>query len=126
MRATKWLAVWLLAGCAGDKGATDSGTVTDADADTDADSDSDSDADADSDSDSDADADSGAPLDPEQGCLASGGTVGTALCCAANPTDFPNTCSTGACGCSPENSVEVQFCYCPSDTCFDGSACVPQ
>jgi hypothetical protein len=104
---------------------TDSDSDTDADSDTDSDSDTDADSDADSDSDTDADADSGTPSGPELGCINSGGTVGTALCCAGSP-DFPSTCETGACGCSPADSAEVQFCICPADTCFDGAACIPE
>jgi len=67
----------------------------------------------------------GRPSTPEQGCLGSGGTVMTALCCAST-TDFPNTCSIGACGCSPDASHEVSVCECGAGTCFNGSACVSQ
>jgi hypothetical protein len=55
---------------------------------------------------------------PAELCTATGGTVGTQLCCGATP-DFPDTCGVGSCGCSPSGSHEVQFCTCPSaGTCF--------
>ncbi len=50
-------------------------------------------------------------------CTSTGGTVSTALCCK-NTTDFPSTCTTGACGCSPQNSHNVQSCQCPTNKCF--------
>lgn len=62
--------------------------------------------------------------DPEQSCTDSGGTVRTSLCCESTG-DFPNNCLIGACGCSPENSHEVQICDCGEDKCFDGNTCVP-
>jgi len=65
------------------------------------------------------------PLAPEQGCLASGGTVTSAMCCASTG-DFPDTCEVGACGCSPDASHEVRACVCGTGTCFNGSACVSQ
>ena len=58
----------------------------------------------------------------EAGCTSSGGTVSKGLCCTST-SDFPNTCVTGACGCSPANSHEVKTCQCPSGKCFDGSKC---
>ncbi|MHC4698702.1 MAG: hypothetical protein ACYTFA_18390, partial [Planctomycetota bacterium] len=60
-----------------------------------------------------------------QECVDSGGTVNTGLCCDA-VSDFPNTCVTGACGCSPDNSHEVNVCYCGEGHCFDGTRCVQQ
>ncbi|MBN2095528.1 MAG: hypothetical protein JW727_05750 [Candidatus Aenigmarchaeota archaeon] len=60
---------------------------------------------------------------PEQGCLSSGGTVATQMCCKS-ASDFPNTCLIGACGCSPENSKEVKVCDCGEGKCFNGSQCV--
>jgi hypothetical protein len=60
---------------------------------------------------------------PEAGCLASGGTVGAAVCCLS-VEDFPNTCLVGACGCSAENSHGVKTCNCPAGSCFNGTACV--
>lgn len=62
----------------------------------------------------------------QQGCLASGGMVSTASCCASAP-DFPDTCQIGACGCAPQSSREVSFCECGDDQCFDRDqrACVP-
>jgi hypothetical protein len=60
----------------------------------------------------------------EQGCIGSGGTVTTALCCQS-VGDFPSTCGIGACGCAPENSHQVKTCDCGIGKCFDGSRCVP-
>jgi hypothetical protein len=62
----------------------------------------------------------------ERGCVDSGGTVTTRLCCASAP-DFPDTCAIGACGCPPQSSHEVRVCDCGAGTCFDRSppACVP-
>jgi hypothetical protein len=54
----------------------------------------------------------------EQGCVASGGTVTTAMGCAAAP-DFSDTCAIGACGCSPQSSHDVRFCDCGAGACFD-------
>ncbi len=65
----------------------------------------------------------GCPLSPELGCLTSGGTATTAMCCAATG-DFPGTCGIGACGCPPDDSHTVRVCDCGSGSCFDGSACV--
>ena len=67
----------------------------------------------------------GCPLTPEQGCLASGGTVTTATCCASTG-DFPDTCAIGACGCPPDASHEVRVCNCGAGSCFDGTGCVGQ
>jgi hypothetical protein len=61
---------------------------------------------------------------PEAGCLASGGTVGEAVCCLSSG-DFPPGCMVGACGCSPENSHAVKICRCPDGKCFNGTACIP-
>jgi hypothetical protein len=58
----------------------------------------------------------------EAGCLASGGTVGEAVCCLSTD-DFPNSCMIGACGCSAEDSHAVKTCTCPGGTCFNGTAC---
>lgn len=55
-------------------------------------------------------------------CVASGGTVGTALCCAS-AGDFPNLCLTGPCGCAPASSHSVMVCTCPGAMCFDATAC---
>ncbi len=65
----------------------------------------------------------GCPVTAEEACLASGGTVTSALCCTSTG-DFPNTCAVGACGCSPDASHEVRVCTCGAGTCFNGSACV--
>jgi hypothetical protein len=51
-------------------------------------------------------------------CMVTGGTVDSARCCAATG-DFPNSCVTGACGCSPSSSHNVMACVCPSGQCFD-------
>ncbi|MFI5395426.1 MAG: choice-of-anchor Q domain-containing protein [Candidatus Binatia bacterium] len=67
----------------------------------------------------------GCPLTPEQACLASGGTVTTATCCAST-NDFPDTCAIGACGCPPDASHEVRVCDCGTGSCFDGTGCVSQ
>ena len=64
------------------------------------------------------------PVDSqEMGCINSGGTVSTSLCCEG-VDDFPTTCAIGACGCPPEDSHEVKTCNCGPDKCFDGSKCV--
>jgi len=49
-------------------------------------------------------------------CLTTGGTLGTALCCA-NTADYPDTCMVGACGCAPASSTPVPVCNCPG-RCF--------
>ncbi len=59
----------------------------------------------------------------DEGCLESGGTVTTGMCCAST-SDFPSTCVSGACGCSPAGSHQVRVCNCPSGTCFNGTRCV--
>jgi hypothetical protein len=59
----------------------------------------------------------------ERVCLNSGGTIKTGFCCES-VHDFPNTCSIGACGCSPASSHEVKICDCGPGKCFDGSKCV--
>ena len=56
-------------------------------------------------------------------CTASGGTVGMSLCCAS-VSDFPNLCTTGACGCAPASSRMGMVCNCPEGRCFNGTACV--
>jgi len=66
-----------------------------------------------------------AQFTPEQGCLRSGGTVDTAMCCTTTG-DFPDTCATGACGCGPSASHEVHVCTCAAGSCFNGSECVAQ
>jgi cysteine-rich repeat protein len=67
----------------------------------------------------------GCPLTPEQGCLASGGTVMSATC-RSSTSDFPDTCAIGACGCPPDASHEVRVCNCGTGSCFDGTECVSQ
>lgn len=59
-----------------------------------------------------------------QQCVSSGGTISTALCCKS-VDHFPNTCTQGACGCSPENSHQINICDCGPLKCFNGSRCVP-
>lgn len=63
----------------------------------------------------------------QQGCVASGGTVSTALCCSTAP-DFPDTCAIGSCGCAPQFSRDVSLCDCGDGACFDRDqrACVPR
>lgn len=60
--------------------------------------------------------------DLEQACINSGGTVTVGKCCLATD-DFPNLCLIGPCGCSPENSHDIQICDCGEGKCFDGSTC---
>ena len=62
----------------------------------------------------------------QQGCIASGGTVSTAVCCSTAP-EFPDTCGIGSCGCSPQFSREVSICECSPGACFNREqrACVP-
>jgi hypothetical protein len=63
--------------------------------------------------------------EPELGCIASGGTPTTSMCCKS-VIAYPDTCATGACGCAPGDSHEVDVCDCPPDTCFNGIECVPE
>jgi hypothetical protein len=56
-------------------------------------------------------------------CTLSGGIVSTASCCKS-ATDFPNNCVIGACGCSLNDSHEINVCNCPEGKCYDGSKCV--
>lgn len=57
-------------------------------------------------------------------CVATGGTVDSALCCLATEA-FPDTCAVGACGCAPDSSHDVPVCSCPAG-CFDPAlGCVP-
>lgn len=63
------------------------------------------------------------PNENNQGCIDSGGSVETSLCCES-ASDFPNLCLIGACGCSPEYSHSILVCQCPEGMCFDGTACV--
>ncbi len=50
-------------------------------------------------------------------CTSTGGLVDSGLCCAS-VGDFPDSCQTGACGCSPGNSHTVATCSCPQGECF--------
>ena len=59
----------------------------------------------------------------EQTCVYSGGSIKTSLCCNLT-SDFPNSCSIGACGCSPAYSHEVKVCDCGPGKCFNGHVCV--
>lgn len=56
-------------------------------------------------------------------CLDSGGTIDFGSCCLTTK-DLANTCQTGACSCSSENSHDVHVCNCPEGQCFDGHKCV--
>jgi hypothetical protein len=62
------------------------------------------------------------PVSPRRACELSGGTVVAASCCKS-VGDFPNTCTIGACGCSPEFSHDVLVCECPDGTCWNGRTC---
>jgi len=62
------------------------------------------------------------PSAEEQACLDAGGAVSTSLCCL-EAGEFPNLCLVGACGCSPDNSVETKICDCGEGKCFDGDSC---
>lgn len=61
----------------------------------------------------------------EKACIDSGGTIKREMCCLAT-IDFPNTCFIGACGCSPDNSHEVNICSCGEGRCFNGEVCISQ
>lgn len=65
----------------------------------------------------DAVADAAADGGPAFECTSTGGTIATGLCCQ-NTSDFPSTCTTGPCGCSPQNSHTVQTCHCPGQQCY--------
>lgn len=62
----------------------------------------------------------------QQGCVASGGSVFTTLCCSGTP-EFPNTCQIGTCGCAPQFSRSVTACDCGEGRCFNRTQrrCVP-
>jgi hypothetical protein len=65
----------------------------------------------------------GADGGPAELCAATGGTLGSQLCCGG-VTDFPDTCAVGNCGCSPSASHEVQVCLCPEPRCYaPGKGC---
>jgi len=58
-------------------------------------------------------------------CSTTGGTISSHSCCLS-ASDFPNSCSVGACGCSPTDSKTVSTCDCKTGTCFDpGHGCRP-
>jgi hypothetical protein len=59
----------------------------------------------------------------EKACIDSGGRVSAGMCCGS-VDDFPNLCTVGACGCSPDSSHEVKVCECGEGRCFNGSVCV--
>lgn len=63
----------------------------------------------------DAPADAGDPLAAL--CIASGGQLSSAVCCASTQ-GFPNQCAIGACGCAPQSSHEIPVCRCPAGSCF--------
>ena len=62
-------------------------------------------------------------IDKTSECINSGGRVETSLCCNS-VSNFPNTCSIGACGCAPENSHYVQICICSIGGCWNGDNCI--
>lgn len=59
----------------------------------------------------------------EKACLNSGGTITTSSCCGS-VNSFPNTCTIGSCGCSPQGSHQVKSCSCGTGMCFNGTTCV--
>lgn len=61
------------------------------------------------------------PSGAEEGCVSSGGKVEEGRCCPVG--DFPDTCSTGTCSCSPPTKVVVKLCRCPEGSCYDGKRC---
>jgi hypothetical protein len=61
----------------------------------------------------------------EKACISSGGTITTSSCCGS-VNAFPNTCTLGSCGCSPQGSHNVKSCSCGTGMCFNGSSCVTQ
>lgn len=54
-------------------------------------------------------------------CLTTGGQVGSGLCCTS-VSEFPGTCSVGACGCAPSSSHTIPTCTCPGASCFSQTA----
>jgi hypothetical protein len=65
------------------------------------------------------------PSEAELACTGSGGAVASSSCCLS-ASDFPDTCTIGACGCSEEDSHDVSICECGSGNCFNGTACIAQ
>jgi hypothetical protein len=59
----------------------------------------------------------------EKSCLESGGMIVLAMCCQST-SDFPDICLIGPCGCSWDNSHEINICDCGEGKCFDGEKCV--
>lgn len=59
----------------------------------------------------------------EASCINSGGSVVKSTCCKS-ADDFPNNCLIGACGCSSDNSHEINTCQCPQGECWNGISCV--
>ena len=53
---------------------------------------------------------------PAELCTATGGVVKTGQCCAS-ASDFPQTCSVGACSCAPSSSKTISLCDCGTG-CF--------
>jgi hypothetical protein len=54
---------------------------------------------------------------PADLCTSTGGQLTKSLCCQS-ASDYPNSCLTGACGCSTTNSHTINTCSCPTG-CFD-------
>jgi hypothetical protein len=54
-------------------------------------------------------------------CLTTGGQISSGLCCAS-VTEFPSSCSDGACGCASTNSHTIPTCTCPGASCFSQTA----
>jgi hypothetical protein len=51
-------------------------------------------------------------------CTSTGGTVAMGSCCKSQ-SGFPNSCTVGACTCSPSSSHMIEECSCPTGKCFD-------
>lgn len=54
------------------------------------------------------------------GCVGTGGVIGTSSCCI-QAGSFPDTCSIGACSCSPAFSTPTMVCQCPAGKCWGAS-----
>jgi hypothetical protein len=62
-------------------------------------------------------------MTPEKICSNAGGKISTKNCCKSTG-DLPNTCSVGACSCSPANSHYVKICECGTGKCFSDGKCI--
>ena len=59
----------------------------------------------------------------EEACINSGGRITISLCCKSSG-NYPNLCLIGACGCSLDNSHEINICDCGEGKCFNGTGCI--